>query len=198
MMTTRGLLQTGCVSPVAFFYADRGRRLRVFDLDPLGLRPGLCCTCRYANARNRRSGLPEQNVFPSMTDEVFLSRSRPQHQRLTIGSVIAAVGQQPHALAFTLNDQPVAVVLDFVKPIRAGWNFGAAGWDAGLILTQHAGNIDPPRRNASPGTASKPRTIGRLARHRAGRRKSFSRSACELRHIALPRIKLPCRRFLPD
>ena len=48
------------------------------------------------------------------------------NERVTIRPIIAAAGQQPHALAFTLNDQAIAVMLDFVKPIRAGGDFGGA------------------------------------------------------------------------
>ena len=36
---------------------------------------------------------------------------------VALGPVIAALGQQPSQLAFTLYDQAVTVVLYFVKPI---------------------------------------------------------------------------------
>ena len=38
--------------------------------------------------------------------------------REAVGPVVAVEGEQPHALALALNDQPVAVVLDFVDPFR--------------------------------------------------------------------------------
>ena len=59
-------------------------------------------------------------------------------QRVTIRPVVATAGEQPHALAFTLDDQAVTVVLYFVKSIRAGGDFGAAHGNARLVLvTQH-------------------------------------------------------------
>jgi len=47
---------------------------------------------------------------------------------------MAIAGEQPHALAFTLDNQAIAIMLYFVKPIRPGGDFGAACWDARLIL----------------------------------------------------------------
>ena len=47
---------------------------------------------------------------------------------------MAVAGEQPHARTVTLDDQAIAVVLYLVKPIRPGWNFGSACWDARLIL----------------------------------------------------------------
>jgi hypothetical protein len=38
---------------------------------------------------------------------------------------MATAGQQPHALALTLDDQSIAVVLYLAKPIRPGWDFRA-------------------------------------------------------------------------
>ena len=35
-----------------------------------------------------------------------------------VAPVVPIAGEQPNALAFTLNDQSIAVVLDFVKPFR--------------------------------------------------------------------------------
>jgi hypothetical protein len=40
--------------------------------------------------------------------------------------IIAAEGKQPHADAVTLDDQAIAVVLDFVDPVRPSRNFGSA------------------------------------------------------------------------
>ena len=61
-------------------------------------------------------------------------------QRVTIRPIITAAREQPHALAFTLQNQAIPIVLDLMKPIRAGWDFGTARWDAGLVakFTQHA------------------------------------------------------------
>ena len=53
---------------------------------------------------------------------------------VTVRPIIAAPREQPHALAFTLDDQAKTVVLDLVKEIRSGWDFSAARWEARLIL----------------------------------------------------------------
>ena len=39
-------------------------------------------------------------------------------QPISITPVVAVAGEQPHAPAVALDDQPVAFVLDFVKPLR--------------------------------------------------------------------------------
>src|SRR5262249_204521 len=46
--------------------------------------------------------------------------------RISLRPVIAAPGDQTHAIAVPLNAEPAAVVLTFVKPFRAGWH-GLAG-----------------------------------------------------------------------
>jgi len=43
---------------------------------------------------------------------------------------VAVAGEQPHALALALDDQAIAVVFDFVEPVRPGGDFGSAGRDA--------------------------------------------------------------------
>ena len=45
--------------------------------------------------------------------------------------VVPFAGEEPHALAFTLNDQSIAVVLDLVEPFRPVRYFGPVGWDTG-------------------------------------------------------------------
>jgi hypothetical protein len=52
--------------------------------------------------------------------------------RVPAAPVVAVAGPQPHGLALPLNDQPVAIVLDLVQPIGAGWNLGASRGDAGV------------------------------------------------------------------
>ena len=37
-----------------------------------------------------------------------------------------------HALALALDDQPVAVMFDLVKPLRPVRHLGATGWNEGL------------------------------------------------------------------
>ena len=44
--------------------------------------------------------------------------ARLRDQRKPIGPVMAVAGEQPHALAVALDDQAIAVVLDFVDPVR--------------------------------------------------------------------------------
>ena len=53
-------------------------------------------------------------------------------QRKPIAPVVAVTGEQAHAFAVAMNDQAVAVVLDFVDPFRPVGNLGAARRNAGL------------------------------------------------------------------
>jgi hypothetical protein len=53
-------------------------------------------------------------------------------KRIAFGPVVAVAGEQPHALALALDDQAIAVMLDFVNPVRARGNLGSAGRNAGL------------------------------------------------------------------
>src|SRR5215469_2158466 len=41
-------------------------------------------------------------------------------------------GEQPHASGVTARHQPVAVVLDFLNPVRAGRRSVGRGWEAGF------------------------------------------------------------------
>jgi hypothetical protein len=54
--------------------------------------------------------------------------------RISTAPVVAVAGEQPQAVVLALNDQAVAVVLDFVDPFRPVRNLGAAGGDAGKVL----------------------------------------------------------------
>ena len=45
---------------------------------------------------------------------------------------MAVAGEQAHAISLALNDQAVAVELDFVDPLGAVRNFRHLGRDAGL------------------------------------------------------------------
>ena len=68
-----------------------------------------------------------------MTNELLRLRSAASDdQRIPIAPVVAVAGPQPHALAVALNDQAIAVVLDFVDPLGAVGNLGAAGRNAGF------------------------------------------------------------------
>jgi hypothetical protein len=55
-----------------------------------------------------------------------------RYQRVSIGPVVAVAREQPNALAVALNDQAIAVVLDFVDPVFRFRNLGAGRRDAGL------------------------------------------------------------------
>ena len=71
-------------------------------------------------------------------------------QRIAIAPVVTVAGEQPHALAVALNDQAIAVVLDFVDPLRPVRDFGAAGGNAGFERGfGHAGKIGNGRLNAN-------------------------------------------------
>ena len=69
-------------------------------------------------------------------------------QRKAVAPVVAVAGEQPHALALALDDQAVAVVLDLVKPIRAGRDLSAAGRDAGPPAEQVLKDIRRTRPGA--------------------------------------------------
>jgi len=48
--------------------------------------------------------------------------------------IVSASGNQPNPIAIALNAQPVAVVLDLVKPLWTGGDLYASGWKAELVL----------------------------------------------------------------
>src|SRR6516165_3351757 len=58
--------------------------------------------------------------------------------RIAVAPVVPAAGDQADAVAITLQAQPVAVVFDLVKPVRAGGDAGRPGGDAEL---EHAPEI---------------------------------------------------------
>jgi hypothetical protein len=68
---------------------------------------------------------------PSITNEAERLRGLSD-QRIAVGPVVAVARERSHALLIFLDDQAITVVLDFVKPVRAGRHFGGAGWNAGL------------------------------------------------------------------
>jgi hypothetical protein len=61
-----------------------------------------------------------------------VSQGRFDDQRIAVGPVMAAAGEQTHALVRALNDQAVIIVLDLAEPIRAGWNLVGGGRQAAL------------------------------------------------------------------
>jgi hypothetical protein len=59
--------------------------------------------------------------------------------------VISAPGDQPHPIAVALDVQPIAIIFDFVKPIRRVWD------------------VVSPRRNAEPVRVRQENKIGTAA-----------------------------------
>jgi hypothetical protein len=45
---------------------------------------------------------------------------------------LGLLGEQPHRVALATDNQPVAIVLDLMHPVRTSRRLGGAGWDAGL------------------------------------------------------------------
>ena len=65
---------------------------------------------------------PSSTASPSITNEL----RGLGDQRKPAAPIMAVAGPQPHAIALALDDQAVAVVLDLVKPVRAGGDFRSA------------------------------------------------------------------------
>ena len=65
-----------------------------------------------------------------------------RNEGIAVAPVVAVAGEEAHALALALDDQAVAVVPDFVKPVRAGGHSGPSGRNARLIQRfEHAAKI---------------------------------------------------------
>jgi hypothetical protein len=60
------------------------------------------------------------------------SSARLRRSAISIRPVMAVPREQPDAPAISLNDQTIAVMFDFVNPVRPGWYTGGAGRDAGF------------------------------------------------------------------
>ena len=58
--------------------------------------------------------------------------------RIALGPVVAVAGDQAHAIAGALDPQPIAVILDFVEPIRRMWNLGSPCRNAKIERLKHA------------------------------------------------------------
>jgi hypothetical protein len=56
----------------------------------------------------------------------------PDNPWIALGPVMAVGGDQFHTIAVALHDQTIPAVLEFVDPIRPGWNLDGAGGNAGL------------------------------------------------------------------
>jgi hypothetical protein len=53
-------------------------------------------------------------------------------ERIPVGPVMAVPGEQPYALAFAMDDQPIAVMLDLMDPVLTRGDRGRSGEDAWL------------------------------------------------------------------
>ena len=63
---------------------------------------------------------------------------------------MAVSGEQANAFALAVNHQAVAVVFDFMQPIRPGRNLSSSRWDARLIRRfKHAVKIGDKDNNAN-------------------------------------------------
>src|SRR4029077_19707711 len=60
---------------------------------------------------------------------------------IALGPVVAVAGDQPHAIAVALDAQAIAVIFDFVKPVRARWNLYSSGRHAELKGLKHVPQI---------------------------------------------------------
>ena len=55
--------------------------------------------------------------------------------------IVAAARDQAHPIAVTFDAEAETVLLDFVKPFRAGWDLGCIGRQAELERFEHATKI---------------------------------------------------------
>jgi len=90
-------------------------------------------------------------------------------QRVTIATVMAVAGEQPHPIGLSLLDQAIAVVLDFVNPFRPVGDFGRSRWDAwfewGFSHVTYLGEVVGDARPSKPACTAPP-----VVPHRSGRR----------------------------
>ena len=80
---------------------------------------------------------PSSTASPSITNEVHRLR-RAASTMILIRPVMSVAGEQANALAIPLNEQSIAVVLDFVNPFRAVGNFRPAARDARFKCYTHS------------------------------------------------------------
>src|SRR6516165_9969564 len=84
----------------------------------------------------------------AIDDELLLTvlQRRLHDPGISFCPTIAAACDQPYAVAIALNAETEAVLLDLVKPFRAGGNYGSSGGDAELKRLKHETKIgDSPR-----------------------------------------------------
>ena len=60
-------------------------------------------------------------------------RSCGSDPREAIGPIVAVAGEQPHALGLALDDQPLAVVLDFVDPLGTVRDLSRVGMQGSIL-----------------------------------------------------------------
>jgi hypothetical protein len=91
----------------------------------LGGRTSASDKCRHWSGRatrecrplkSDRPSTPSSTASPSRTNELHRLRSAASDISGNHAPILTVKGKQPHALAVTLHDQAVTIVLDFVKP----------------------------------------------------------------------------------
>ena len=77
--------------------------------------------------------------------------------RIPVGPVVAAAGDQAHAVATALQAETIAVVLHLMKPLRAGRDAAGLGGQTELKGFKHAANITTDRASSPhPALSSAP------------------------------------------
>ena len=76
-------------------------------------------------------------VDHKLADAVFQRRLADPGEAARL--VIATSGDQPHAVAVTLDPHAKTVLLDLVEPLRAAGNLGSFGGNAELKRFKHVG-----------------------------------------------------------
>jgi hypothetical protein len=62
-------------------------------------------------------GIEQHGLAIEHEERIAVAQCGLNDARIAIGPVVAVAGEQPHALVLALNDQAIAVMLDFVDPV---------------------------------------------------------------------------------
>jgi hypothetical protein len=134
------------------------RRARFCRCEARALRSKLAKVCLRTSSGSRRKSLPSSSKRSKATRKTSGSWLRhptlvaahrlavnqaaahlqlvhsPDNERVTGGPVMPVAGQQPDAnrQGIASGHQPIAVMLDFMNPIRPGWRSLARRWQAGF------------------------------------------------------------------
>jgi hypothetical protein len=87
-----------------------------------------------------RDAVDAENDGLAVDDEMLLPvlKSGFDNPWVAACPVIAIAADQSHAITVALNPQAVAVILDFVQPIRRVWNLRSPCRDAKIERLTHA------------------------------------------------------------